>query len=109
MQFIGQGAGRWPTATSALRDLCAIRGGTLRMMRDDCTDAAAVNDIEQRFFVRLPALYADLFDAECIETAGETARLFTKPVAVDAMHALVKSIREKGAEVFFASVEEEND
>ena len=83
--------------------------GNLRMMRDDCTDAAAVNDIEQRFFVRLPALYADLFDAECIETAGETARLFTKPVAVDAMHALVKSIREKGAEVFFASVEEEND
>ena len=103
--LMGQGAGRYPTASAVLRDLSGILRGERYMFSAACEEGAADNSgASHGYYVRLPAACADAFDAESAELEGEVARLITKPLSVKAMHEKVKALRESGASVFFAAI-----
>ena len=106
---IGQGAGRWPTASAVLRDLSDITHGRRWMMRPYSKTVKADNtQICRSYFVRLPR-QADLpFPVKEGETIilSEDKILVTQPVPVSDMHTAIKNLRNLGMNVFFASVEE---
>lgn len=105
--LMGQGAGRWPTASAVLRDLSCILLGHRAMLNEECRRVAAQNDRPVHlYYVRLPEKMAAEFPAESIEVSGGLARLVTKPMAVEAMHRAAKSLRERGVEIFFAAIEQ---
>ena len=105
--LMGQGAGRYPTASAVLRDLSGILRGERYMFEEDCEEAAANNaEIQHCFYVRLPAAFASSVPSESAETSGEVCRLISKALSVKEMHALAKELREKGAKVFFAAIGE---
>ena len=103
--LMGQGAGRWPTASAVLRDLSGILRGERYMFSEACAEGAADNSGSVHgYYVRLPAALAGEFEAESVETDGEIARLVTAPLSVQAMHETVKKLRAEGASVFFAAI-----
>ena len=103
--LMGQGAGRWPTASAVLRDLSGILRGERYMFSEACAEGAADNSGSVHgYYVRLPASLAGEFEAESVETDGEIARLVTAPLSVQAMHETVKKLRAEGASVFFAAI-----
>ena len=103
--LMGQGAGRYPTASAVVRDLCDIAHGRRAMLRENCRTAAADNSApESAYYVRVSAPYAGRFPAAERYEAGESVRLRTEKMSVSAMHALAKEIRKDGGEVFFASL-----
>lgn len=103
--LMGQGAGRWPTASAVLRDLGCILGGSREMLREGCRRTAADNDkCEHLYYVRLRADMADAVPAESVETQSGISRIITKPMSVQRMHSMAKMLREKGCEVFFAAI-----
>ena len=105
--LMGQGAGRYPTASAVLRDLSGILRGERYMFEEDCEEAAANNaEIQHCYYVRLPAAFASSVPSESVETSGEVCRLISKALSVKEMHALAKELREKGAKVFFAAIGE---
>ena len=105
--LMGQGAGRYPTASAVLRDLSGILRGERYMFREDCREGAADNEkCVHCYYVRLPVSCAAALEAESAEADGQVARVLTKPMSVAKMHALAKQLRESGAELFFAAVRE---
>ena len=103
--LMGQGAGRWPTASAVLRDLSGILRGERYMFSEACAEGAADNSGSVHgYYVRLPASLAGEFEAESVETDGEIARLVTAPLSVQAMHETVKKLRAEGVSVFFAAI-----
>ena len=103
--LMGQGAGRWPTASAVLRDLSGILRGERYMFSEACAEGAADNSGSVHgYYVRLPASLAGEFEAESVETDGEIARLVTAPLSVQVMHETVKKLRAEGASVFFAAI-----
>lgn len=103
--LMGQGAGRYPTASAVLRDLSGILRGEQYMFQASCEYGAADNaKCVRSYYVRLPAALASAIPAELSEQDGELARLITKPISVADMHAAVKALREQGAKVFFAAI-----
>ena len=103
--LMGQGAGRWPTASAVLRDLSGILRGERYMFSEACAEGAADNSGSVHgYYVRLPAALAGEFEAESVETDGEIARLVTAPLSVQAMHETVKKLRAEGVSVFFAAI-----
>ncbi len=103
--LMGQGAGRWPTASAVLRDLSGILRGERYMFSSRCAEGAADNSGSVHgYYVRLPSALAGEFEAESVETDGEIARLVTAPLSVQAMHETVKKLRAEGASVFFAAI-----
>ncbi|MCR5760780.1 MAG: homoserine dehydrogenase [Sphaerochaetaceae bacterium] len=84
--LMGQGAGRYPTASAVLRDLTAIAEGKKNMIGKSCVKCSADNSC----CVHPYLLYKD----------GKFS--VTEPVSVSEMHAKVKEMREKGSKVFFA-------
>ena len=105
--LIGQGAGRYPTASAVVRDLSDIVHGRREMMRPDCERVAADNSVcACRYYVRLPAACADALPFASSELDGALCRGVTEALAVTDMHARVKALRESGAAVFFAAMEE---
>ena len=57
--MIGQGAGRWPTASAVLRDLSGIAEGEKGMFPENLANGAADNSAEcHAYYVRLPAACA---------------------------------------------------
>ena len=104
--LIGQGAGRYPTASAVLRDLSDLAHGRREMMKAACERVAADNSFcSCRYYVRLGAAFADALPFAEKECDGELVRGVTERVPVSEMHARVKALRERGAEVFFAAVE----
>ena len=102
--LMGQGAGRWPTASAVLRDLSGILRGERAMLQAGCERAAADNSGSiHSYYVRLDA-GQDEFEAESCEQDGATIRLITQPLSVAEMHSKVKALREKGVSVFFAEI-----
>ncbi len=102
--LMGQGAGRWPTASAVLRDLSGILRGERAMLQSDCVRAAADNSGSvHAYYVRLPAEHV-CFEAESCELDGDCVRLITRPLPVSEMHAKVKELRAMGASVFFAAI-----
>ncbi len=103
--FMGQGAGRYPTASAVVRDLECLAAGQREMLKEPCRRAPADNAAcECAYYVRLPAAFAAELDAESVSYEGSTARVITKPMSVKAMHELAKRLRKGGAELFFAEL-----
>ena len=105
--LMGQGAGRYPTASAVLRDLSGILRGERYMFAEDCEEASAENaETRHCYYIRLPAAFVDSVPAESVETDGAVGRVISREMSVKEMHALAKKLREKGANVFFAAVGE---
>ena len=105
--FMGQGAGRWPTASAVLRDLNDILHGKRFMMRPDCRRVCADNTVcEHRYYVRLPEALQGALPAEKAEVFDGVARIVTKPLSVRAMHDFAEESRKGGSSIFFAAIGE---
>ena len=105
--MIGQGAGRWPTASAVVRDLSCILQGQRSMMQAGCPRVKADNSACSRaYYMRLPAQFADRLPLKEVEKDGELLRAVTDSMPVSAMHEAAAEIRKTGAEVFFAAMGE---
>ena len=104
--FIGQGAGRFPTASAVVRDVSDILHGRREMMKSSCVRVAADNSVvKKRYYVRLPERCADSLPFADRELDGDVVRGVTEEMAVTEMHAKAKELRLGGAAVFFAAME----
>ena len=102
--LMGQGAGRYPTASAVVRDLYGL--GSMAMLRPGCVKVQADNSAcVHPYYVRAAAARADAFDFEKCWADGENVRGVTKPLSVPAMHALADRIRAAGGSIFFAAME----
>ena len=106
--MIGQGAGRWPTASAVLRDLSGIAEGETAMFPANVCNGAADNAAESHaYYVRLPsACRGRLPAAEVLSDTDGVLRLITGKMSVAAMHAAAKALRAEGCGVFFAALRE---
>lgn len=106
--MIGQGAGRWPTASAVLRDLSGIAEGESDMFPDDVRNGAADNAAESHgYYVRLPSVCKGrLSAAKVLSDEGGVLRIVTEKMSVAAMHGAVKAMRAEGNAVFFAALRE---
>lgn len=103
--LIGQGAGRWPTASAVLRDLSDIRSGRRFMMRPEVQTVTAENaDVCRKYCVRISPGTELPFPTESREDVFGNSYLFTDPVSAVEMHAFARNLRKEGAKVFFASL-----
>lgn len=103
--LMGQGAGRYPTASAVVRDLECVAVGQREMMKAPCRRVEADNAGSVcRYYVRLPKANAGLLKAERVEDCGDNAVVFTAPMSVKEMHETALSLRKGGAEVFFAEI-----
>lgn len=107
MVFIGQGAGRWPTASAVLRDLDCLLKGRLYMLGPGCRQGSADNGAcRHSYYVRLPGSFTGCFEVKSYSESDGTAELITKPMSVKAMHELASRLRADGADIFFAALED---
>ena len=105
--LMGQGAGRWPTASAVIRDLSCILQGQRIMMQPGCPRVKADNSASSHpYYVRLPARFGDRLPLKETELDGAVLRAITEPTSVSAMHQAAAALREAGAEVFFAAIGE---
>lgn len=105
--FMGQGAGRWPTASAVLRDLNDILHGRKYMMKPDCERVAADNDsCSHSYYVRLHETLADSFPVREKSLDSGIARIVTEPLSVAKMHGIAAELRKEGTELFFAALDE---
>ena len=104
--LMGQGAGRWPTASAVLRDLSSIQQGARSMFSPLCEEASADNSsAENCYYVRLDKCRADGLPHSERSDSGYVTRLITKPLPVSQMHAFASKIREEGGKIFFAAID----
>ena len=102
---MGQGAGRFPTASAVLRDLSCVLLGQRAMLSPACKEDRADNtQLRQLYYVRLPAGLAEKLPAESVEAEGETAHVITKAMSPAEMHDLAKEWRAEGGSLFFAAI-----
>ena len=106
--MIGQGAGRYPTASAVLRDLSGIAQGEAAMFAPECVDGAADNSAAAHaYYVRLPKACADAFPVkDVLADEGGVLRIVTEAVSVQKMHECAAGLRKAGNAVFFAAVRE---
>ncbi len=103
--LMGQGAGRYPTASAVLRDLECLAIGQREMLKKECREVKADNNgCLCRYYIRLPAALAEKFDCESAMREGELVRAVVSPISVSAMHDKVRALRRGGAEIFFAEL-----
>ena len=102
MSYIGQGAGKLPTAANVLRDVKSISAGHRFMTGENCREITPDNETAQhRYYVRmakgemLPQQWI-----EKIETIGEWDVFTTGPVSVQDMHAFMADKKD----AFFAGI-----
>ncbi len=115
MSFMGQGAGRYPTASAILRDVSSVTDGQKQLLGEKCLVGFACNDAREctkKFFVRTSSsTFASLSEKIAIEKVlfEEDGKKWavTKPLTVSAMHRQVSDARRRGLEVFFAELQEE--
>ena len=102
--LMGQGAGRYPTASAVVRDLCGL--GSLEMFRPDVCKVTADNAAcVHPYYVRVDADKAGRFVFSDKWADGDSVRGILEPIAVPAMHALADSVRKEGGSIFFAAME----
>ena len=105
--LIGQGAGRFPTASAVLRDLSDVLSGQRVMLPQGCVRVTAdCTGCGHPYYVRLPKAFADQLPCDKVKEDGDIARVITKAVTVKEMHDLAAQLRQQGAQVFFAGIEE---
>ena len=94
MVFMGQGAGRFPTASAVLRDLSCVLEGQREMLPSDCAAVSADNSRESHsYYVRMSAQDAASLPLREILVNGPVVRALTEAVSVRKMHALAQKIR----------------
>jgi len=102
--YIGQGAGRYPTASAVIRDLYCIGG--VPMFKPSVREVVADNSAAiHPYYVRCSAEDKAAFDFESCRAEGDIVRGIVKPCSVSKMHADAKAIRDKGGNIFFAAME----
>ena len=107
MCLIGQGAGRFPTASAVLRDLESILRGGRVMMPESCRAVAADSSgVSRRYYVRLPAGCAGAFPFAESSAADGVLRGITEKAPIGHIHAAAAELRAKGEAVFFAALSE---
>jgi hypothetical protein len=107
MVFMGQGAGRFPTASAVLRDLESIRRGGRSMMPEDCRAVTAdCSGVSRRYYVRLPAELGSAFPFAESSVADGVLRGSTEKTRIDRIHAAAAELRSRGEKVFFAALSE---
>ncbi len=105
--MIGQGAGRWPTASAVLRDLSDISCGRRVMMKPSCSVVSANNaSCCHSYLVRLPAGEKLDLPVESCEARGNACYVRTGNVSVKQMHEKAAELRQAGVPVFFAAIGE---
>ena len=106
--MIGQGAGRYPTASAVLRDLSGICTGEAAMFPVNCIEGCADNSAAAHaYYVRLPKECAALFPtAELLSDDGESLRIRTECISVEKMHKTADALRKENHSVFFAALRE---
>ena len=105
--LMGQGAGRWPTASAVLRDLSGILRGEREMFPEGLRRGEVDNSLcRHSYYVRLPAELAGELPAASSELDGGAVRMITEPLPVSQMHFEASRLRSGGAEIFFAAVRE---
>ena len=93
--------------SSPVRDLSDIIHGRREMMKPGCVRVAADNSVcSCRYYVRTADAFADTLPLAEKELDGELCRGVTVAMPVAEMHALAKALREKGAPLFFAAMED---
>lgn len=104
--LMGQGAGRYPTASAVLRDLNSLASAPL-MLKPTCQKGEAHNEkVYLPFFVRVSAPFASRFSSNERNIQGDTAWLITPTMGVSQMHKLANDIRSEGGKIFFAAMGE---
>jgi len=102
--LMGQGAGRYPTASAVVRDLYGL--GSIVMLRPACVKVTADNSAcVHPYYVRVSAAKAASFSFRESWTDGADVRGVTAPMAVTAMHALADEIRKERGSIFFAAMD----
>jgi len=103
--LMGQGAGRYPTASAVIRDLECVRLGQREMLHEACEYSRAENDgCLCTYYVRMPAACEADFELSESEAQGDTVYAVTKPISVKAMHEKVRALRKGGMPIFFAEI-----
>lgn len=103
--LMGQGAGRYPTASAVIRDLECVAVGQREMMKTACVRVEADNAGSMcSYYVRLPKAYADRLSCVSLEICGDDAVVITEAMSVLEMHTLARALRKGGAGVFFAEI-----
>ncbi len=104
--MIGQGAGRYPTASAVLRDLSGIAQGESAMFTAACAEGSADNSAESHcYYVRMPAACKGCVPAaEVLAEDAGVLRIVTEPVSVKAMHEAAAAVRAAGGKLFFAAL-----
>ena len=104
--LMGQGAGRFPTASAVLRDLSDVLCGQRVMMPAGCVRVAADGEgCGHPYYVRLPVELTGQLPVDRIQKDGDTARVVTSSVTVKWMHDTAARLRAQGAKLFFAGIE----
>lgn len=102
--FVGQGAGKLPTASNIACDLADIQEGRRHMFTEALRPSRVENGGQsRRYAVCLPRSARWCLDVEREETRGERRVLLTRPLRVEAMHA---AARAAGEGAFFAGIAE---
>lgn len=105
--LLGQGAGRFPTASAVLRDLAAVQQGERVMMPESCRAAVADNSETLRsYYIRIGSFAACRLPLRSVLAQGSSVRAVTEPMSVEKMHALAQNIRKDGTALFFAALED---
>ena len=106
--MIGQGAGRYPTASAVLRDLSGICAGESAMFPAVCNNGSADNRAACHcYYVRLPKACAPALPAaKVLADDGDMLRILTEEISVQSMHETVSRLRSEQHAVFFAAVRE---
>ena len=115
MSFMGQGAGRYPTASAILRDVSSVTNGQKQILSDKCLVGFACNNAKEcvmKYFVRSTgAGFSALSDKVKVEKVlceeNGVSFAVTEPVSVKDMHEAAAEARRKGNAVFFAALQEE--
>ena len=106
--LMGQGAGRFPTASAVLRDLSAAQQGARSMFPENCRAAEADNrEAVNSYYIRTGGFAAVRLPLRSVLAQGEVVRAVTEPMSAEKMHALAQNIRKDGNDLFFAALEEE--
>ncbi len=105
MTFGGQGAGRYPTASAVLRDVTCVENGQKQMLKSSCHTVEAFNEskeCENQYVVGSDCALEAYLPIEKTLKQGQTTYVLTKKIGVKKLHEVARSLREKGARVFFA-------
>jgi len=108
ISMIGQGAGRFPTASAVVRDLSSVLSGSRSMMKSGCVSSQADNSTaKHNYYIRVSAKMAHIFDIKQIFGSDNEMRFISQPISVSDMHRIAKELRSQGEKIFFAAISEQ--